>query len=415
MDALNGLRLLLCFTLAKTTYSQSTTDDNYKLIWEENFDSPTKTGAVDRTKWEHETTAWGGGNCEFQVYTPDTTNTYVKDGTLFIKPTLTVNNTNPLTNQPFGKDFLTTGDLDLNAMYGACTMSDNWGCRREGKYGLIPPIMSGRIRTKGRFAFKYGRLEVVAKMPVGDWMWPAIWLLPEGNIYGGWPRSGEIDLVETRGNRDLKYTESGNYAGIQDIGSTLHWGPVWNVNHYHLTTGHHENVTSNYGDHFHTYLLDWDEFGLRFYIDGHEIAKYPDPLINDDPDWTGWWDFGAPWENNETNPWADESKMTPFDQKFHIVMNVAVGSTNGFMPDASAATNGGAAKPYNNSDPDAIVKFWNARDEWYPTWTAEGDNAAMQVKSLKVYQHQIQTCNVSVGTSVRITVMLWAVLLLNFV
>ena len=60
----------------------------------------------------------------------------------------------------------------LTEMYGYCTQSDNWGCAREGKHGILPPVMSGRIRTKGKFSFRYGRMEIEAKMPVGDWLWP---------------------------------------------------------------------------------------------------------------------------------------------------------------------------------------------------------------------------------------------------
>ena len=65
----------------------------------------------------------------------------------------------------------------------------------------------------------YGKVEVVAKLPEGDWLWPAIWMLPEDSVYGEWPRSGEIDIMEARGNAP------GYSAGGRDIiTSTLHWG-----------------------------------------------------------------------------------------------------------------------------------------------------------------------------------------------
>ena len=64
----------------------------------------------------------------------------------------------------------------VSEMYGRCTQSDNDGCRKLGENGLIPPTMSGRLRSYQRFAFRYGRVEVRAKMPVGDWMWPGTYL-----------------------------------------------------------------------------------------------------------------------------------------------------------------------------------------------------------------------------------------------
>ena len=60
----------------------------------------------------------------------------------------------------------------FSEMYGSCTQSDNFGCLREGQYGIIPSVMSGRIRSFEKFSFRFGRVEVRARMPVGDWMWP---------------------------------------------------------------------------------------------------------------------------------------------------------------------------------------------------------------------------------------------------
>jgi beta-glucanase (GH16 family) len=81
------------------------------------------------------------------------------------------------------------------------------------------------------FAFKYGRVEVRAKLPKGDWIWPAIWMLPKHNAYGTWPASGEIDIMESRGN-GASYPLGGNDA----FGSTLHWGPYYGMNGFPKTT-----------------------------------------------------------------------------------------------------------------------------------------------------------------------------------
>jgi len=69
--------------------------------------------------------------------------------------------------------------------------------------------------------------------------------------------------------------------------------------------------------------------------------------------------------------------------QFYLILNVAVGGTNGFIPDGLTNV-GGAPKPWSNSDSNGPEKFWNAKDQWYPTW--QGENAAMQVKHVKMWQ-----------------------------
>lgn len=94
---------------------------------------------------------------------------------------------------------------------------------------IINPIQSAKITTVSSFSIKYGRVEVRAKLPQGDWLWPAIWLLPADNAYGQWPASGEIDIMESRGNLNYPTNLGG---GVESFGSTLHWGPDWSQNGY---------------------------------------------------------------------------------------------------------------------------------------------------------------------------------------
>jgi len=357
--------------------------DQFNLIWQDEFDF------FDGNKWDHEITAWGGGNQEFQVYTPDNDNTYVRDGILYLKPTLLKDNTNPQTGQPFGEEFLRSGTMNLYDLYGRCTNNNNGGCVRYGWNRDIPPIASSRIRTAGKFSFRYGRAVIRAKMPVGDWMWPAMWLLPENWEYGGWPRSGEMDIVETIANRDLRWRDSNRFAGTQHMGSTLHWGVHPAENRYYLTGAGRDDVNRNYGDHFHEYIMDWGESGITFYVDGQQVVRIPQtPIPN--PGWNGFYEYGKPW--NRPNPgW--QTWMAPFDKHFHFLLNVAVGGCNGFIPDDSRASNRGGAfpKPWRNSDgyKEGMNNFWNARDQWYWTWDpTEGENAAMQVDYIRVYTAQ---------------------------
>ena len=71
---------------------------------------------------------------------------------------------------------------------------------------MINPIRSARLRSVKSFSFQYGRVEIKAKLPKGDWLWPAIWMLPAHNEYGQWPASGEIDIMESRGNDPATYS-----------------------------------------------------------------------------------------------------------------------------------------------------------------------------------------------------------------
>jgi len=144
-----------------------------------------------------------------------------------------------------------------------CTSNQFWGCERNagasGNY--INPIMSARLRTAESFSFKYGRVEVSAQLPKGDWIWPAIWMLPTDQAYGTWPASGEIDIMESRGN-----DPSCSVGGSDVYASTLHWGPAWDQNKYEMTHAEYKHSES-LGDGFHTYGLLWTEDRLMTYID----------------------------------------------------------------------------------------------------------------------------------------------------
>jgi len=338
------------------------------LIFEDNFDT------FDFTKWEHEITAGGGGNWEFEYYHNNRTNSYVRDGVLYIKPTLTSDN--------YGEDFLTTGRLDLWGASPAdlCTGNKDWGCERSGsRTNVLNPIQSARLRTVNTFSFKNGRVEIEAKMPSGDWIWPAIWLLPTHNAYGTWPASGEIDMVEARGNREL-YDSSGKSVGIDQMGSTMHWGPYWPHNGWYKTHATTYASTGTFGSAFHKYGLTWTEDSLTFDVDGQQI-------LHVDPGTGGFWQYGdfdvnIPFADN---PWQEGDKLAPFDQEFYIIMNVAVGGTNYFSDDYE---NQPYKKPWLNTSPTAATDFWNAKDDWYPTWNPfvnNGEDAAMQVNYVRVW------------------------------
>lgn len=175
-----------------------------QLIFQDDFNS------LDEKRWKHEVTLGGGGNWEFEWYLNSRDNSFTKNGNLHLKARLTADY--------FGEAFLYSGHVVIPP--NECTNSQWFGCDRTGsKEHIINPVRSARISTINSFAFKYGTIEVRAKMPAGDWLWPAIWLLPQKSVYGTWPRSGEIDMAEARGNRRL--FDGNTNVGVEQVGSTL--------------------------------------------------------------------------------------------------------------------------------------------------------------------------------------------------
>jgi len=343
------------------------------LIFEDTFET------FNLDTWQHEITAGGGGNWEFQYYTNNRSNSYVKDNTLYIKPTLTLDKMNN------DNDGILYGSLDLWGAYPAnlCTGNAWYGCQRTGNgASIVNPIQSAKLRTVHSLSFAFGKIEIEAKMPTGDWIWPAIWMLPTHHEYGDWPASGEIDIMEGRGNRNLT-TDTGHSVGVDTMGATMHWGPFWPFNAYYLTTQEKTLESGTFGSDFHKYGVEWTHDNIKFFVDDEEILKV-DPGDDGFYKYAGW-DTSIP---DSQNPWRNSpNKMAPFDREFYLILNVAVGGTNGYFWDGHI--NGGYEKPWKNDSPTAAKDFWEAKVLWYPTWNPDvndGEDAAMQVKSVRVWR-----------------------------
>lgn len=181
------------------------------MVYEDEFQS----GSLDESKWNYEVALNGFGTGAFDWTTTDPANVYVDGKGLHIVPTLT-NETTSITSDELYNGYT----LNLTAD-GTCTETSASACVIHSNSTLgnmIPPVRSARINTMGKVALKYGRVEVKAKIPRGDWLWPAIWMMPLDSVYGEWPKSGEIDIMEARGN-------TVDYPGGRDVYySTLHWG-----------------------------------------------------------------------------------------------------------------------------------------------------------------------------------------------
>ncbi|KAI9657585.1 MAG: hypothetical protein M1829_006893 [Trizodia sp. TS-e1964] len=313
--------------------------------------------------WTKEAELGGFGNGQFEQTTLSDENVFIQDGHLVIKPTL--------------QDAkLIDGNNVVNLTAdGTCSSPVLTNCVAETNIfngTIVNPVRSGRINTKKGAVIKYGRVEVSAKLPAGDWLWPAIWMLPVDNIYGPWPLSGEIDLVESRGN-NYTYEQGGNNI----ISSALHWGPDPANDAWWRTNVKRKALHTTYSADFHTFGLEWSEKYLFTYVDTRLLQVLYTNF--DIPLWQrGNFPLAESNGTRFTDPWSRTGHTsTPFDQNFYLILNVAVGATNGWFED------GKSDKPWVDDSPNAKKEFWDSQDAWYPTWK---DNGQMMVKSVKMWQ-----------------------------
>lgn len=147
---------------------------------------------------------------------------------------------------------------------------------------------SARLVTKQKGDWKYGRIEIRAKLPAGRGLWPAIWMLPTRWEYGGWPRSGEIDIMENVG------------YWPDSVIATVHTEAYNGMKGTQKTKGIHQpGIATAY----HIYSMEWTENEISFYVDGKEVNRFSN-------DRTG------------VDAW-------PFDKEFHLLLNIAVGGNWG--------------------------------------------------------------------------------------
>lgn len=234
----------------------------YTLVWNDEFDGST----LDRTKWNYQTGTrdfyhdfdsgvYFWGNDEAQYYTQDAVS--VSNGSLVITAT----------QQP----------MDDGRTY-----------------------KSGRILTRDLASWTYGFFEAKIKTPTGSGMWPAFWMLPQpssyanlSNKYGGWPYSGEIDIMEAKGRL------------LNKVDTTLHYGPIeaggW-TSKYNTS----EYTMSSNTDQWHTYAVEWTAQYIKWFVDGTAVMT-----IGCDT----WYTLSS----------ASAGAASPFDQPFYILLNLAVG------------------------------------------------------------------------------------------
>lgn len=256
--------------------SSSSTPANsnaWEQVWIDEFDGTN----IDTTKWSFEKNCNGGGNNELQCYTDRADNAFVADGKLHIV-------------------------AKKESFSGQAKVDDDPGYN-AGDTSAKRDYTSARLRSKNKGDWTYGRMEIRAKLPKGQGIWPAIWMLPTEWKYGGWPLSGEIDIMEAVNSDTAAY---GN-----KVHGTLHYGDVWPNNKYE---GTFYIPPKNVWEEYHTYAIEWEEGEIRWYVDNKHFQT---------ENKKGWFTKGSTNEN------------APFDQKFHMLLNLAVGGNWPGNPDGT--------------------------------------------------------------------------------
>lgn len=214
------------------------------LVWADEFDG---NGAPDATKWGYDVGAGGWGNNELQYYTNRLENAMVSNGTLKV---------NLIKESYSGSNYT-----------------------------------SARLLSKGKYSFKYGKVEARAKLPAGVGTWPAIWMLGDDISTTGWPGCGEIDIMEHKGSE------------LNKIYGTIHYPGHSGGNAVGSTT-----MISNATSEFHTYALEWTASAIKISVDGfvyHTVAN---------------------------------STSIPFNHNFFLLINLAMGGTFGGTPDPAVTS-----------------------------------------------------------------------------
>jgi beta-glucanase (GH16 family) len=254
-----ALLLLALVVVSYSPITQTALADNpavWKLVWSDEFDGPNGS-PVDSTKWGFDTGGGGWGNNELETYTSRTENASREGGMLVVK-----------------------------AIKETFRGSDN----------ITRDYTSARLLTRNKFSQAYGRIEARIKVPYGQGIWPAFWMLGDNIGTAGWPNCGEIDIMENIGREPsiVHGTIHGpGYSGGDGIGAA-----------YTLPTG------QKFSDNFHTFAVEWEPNVMRWYVDGLLYKTITPANLPAGKSWV-------------------------FDHPFFIILNVAVGGYWPLYPDAT--------------------------------------------------------------------------------
>ncbi|CAG4946609.1 unnamed protein product [Parnassius apollo] len=309
-----------------------------QLVFEDNFNFN-----IDEIKiWTSEIMFPGQPDYPFNIYEKKAR---VEDGKLFIHP-ITL-------ESDYGFDFVRRS-LDLR---DRCTGTmSNSECYREA-FGpqILPPAITAKVTTKRTFSFKYGRIEVGAKMPVGDWLIPLIQLEPRDKIYGSLNyASGLIRIACVKGN--IEYSKR-LYGGVI----------VSELNPYRKAYLKEKVGNDQWNRKFHNYSILWSPNEVSVYVDGEKYGEVTPGQ--------GFSQEARKYNVTAATNWLKGTLIAPLDEMFYVSLGLDVGGIYEF-PDSPD-------KPWKNTSNKAMLEFWNARDKWYPSWRK--DDSALVVDYVRIY------------------------------
>jgi beta-glucanase (GH16 family) len=252
-----------------TADQQPASTKNYTLVWHDEFDGP--NGSLpDPAKWTYDLGGGGWGNQELESYTNRAENAHIENGNLVIT-----------------------------------ARKENY----EGSDQVTREYTSARLKTQGHFSQAYGRFEARIKIPAGQGMWPAFWMLGDNITSAGWPKCGEIDIMENIGREPAI------------IHGSLH-GPLTTGSASDLTAAAKLGSGKEFAADFHLYAVEWDPGTVRFYVDSTLYATFT-------PDSTSSNSAASDSAAARAGSWV-------FDHPFFLLLNVAVGGNWAGPPDATS-------------------------------------------------------------------------------
>jgi len=242
----------------------------YKLVWSDEFDG----NALNTKNWMYEVDCIGGGNNELQCYTSRQENVYVRNGSLHLRA---------------------IPEAYKNRQY-----------------------TSGRLNSRPAGSWKYGKFEIRAKLPKGDYIWPALWMLSRDKAYGEWAASGEIDIMEYRGQNNFEVSSTLHFGGQQPNNANKGSGMI--------------KYPFDFTTDFHVFSCIWEKDQIQFLVDGK--VHFTQSLVR------------SFYSGRGANPYTDIRQ--PFDKPFFFLFNVAVGG--GFFGANSHALTVEQAKKWPNPE-----------------------------------------------------------------
>jgi beta-glucanase (GH16 family) len=266
--------VLLAFPAIAEPMSKAKSDQPvWEIVWSDEFNG----NKLDRRKWKPELSCWGGGNQERQCYTGSSKNIHVADGLLHL--------------------------IALKEQFTGPDRPPEIASKPNPK--ATQSFTSGKIRTRGIASWQYGKVEFRAKPPKGQGTWPAVWMMPATDYYGGWPLSGEIDILEGV-NLGARCDICKGGLGENRMISAIHFGDTAPKNKHIDTRVALPNHALPSND-FHVWTFEWGAGLMRFSLDGRQYWE-----IKQDQ-----------WQT--ASPRAKSNAVAPFDKPFYIMANLAIG------------------------------------------------------------------------------------------